>query len=306
MLSTDSTDARLTFWVSPNYKHSPINGFCFGIADETMVDELLNAFVYFEHEGGKGPSYVVSMIHKFLNEMNLLDKDDPIGEITFSFDNCAGQNKNRVVLGYFAWLVEEGYFLKANVLFLVRGHTKNACDRTFNLLKTQYRNQDIFTRAQFLEALRSAKNVHVDWMPPAEMLNWESSIDPIFAMPPSQTFKNHNFTFTHDKPGKILISAYDGQPVQEFSCHARGKKALPESIERSAHLASAFLPKPLDALQMSNQKRNEMYNKWRKFIPTEHQVDWWFTTPPSPEAVAEVRTEKRAAVARRKKAKTAR
>ena len=109
---------------SEGYYYSLIDVNCFGIADE-MGDNsnLLNAFYYFEQAGKKGGNNVVSLVYKFLKMKGLLNKEGPIGEITFNFDNCAGQNKNRIVLSFFCWLVEESYFLKANFfLFCWRPH----------------------------------------------------------------------------------------------------------------------------------------------------------------------------------------
>jgi hypothetical protein len=60
-------------------------------------------------------------------------------ELNVVFDNCGGQNKNNFVLLLVPYLVEMGYFKSVNFIFLVVGHTKNAADRLFNLLKMIYR-----------------------------------------------------------------------------------------------------------------------------------------------------------------------
>lgn len=282
------------------YYFSPLTANCFGISDETGTADHLDAYLYFEHQGGKGGNCVVSLVNKFLKENNLLNKDDPIGEMTFSFDNCAGQNKNRMVLGYFAWLVEMGYLLKANVLFLVRGHTKNACDRLFNQLKKYFRKQNIYTSEQLYEALNKPDFVDVHWMAPEEFGDWHLSIDPIFKMPNGETKKNHNFTITKNNLGKIVISAYDGEVEIEYNTTPRGMDV--GSLARQVALA-AFPPKQTKRGVLSPLKHNELYNKWLKFVPKEFRTDWWFKEPPSPEDVASVRTEKNAAQKRRKKAK---
>ena len=53
-------------------------------------------------------------------------------------DNCGGQNKNNTVLRMAVFLVEMGYFKEVEVVFLIVRHTKNACDRLFNMLKCVY------------------------------------------------------------------------------------------------------------------------------------------------------------------------
>ena len=40
------------------------------------------------------------------------------------------------VVRFIMWLVEAKIFPKLNLLFLVKGHTKNSVDRIFNLLKS--------------------------------------------------------------------------------------------------------------------------------------------------------------------------
>jgi hypothetical protein len=67
---------------------------------------------YLADEGqspGKGANTVVSYVHHFLQHYGL-------GEETasFHFDNCAGQNKNNIVLQYAMWRVILGnnkYFI---------------------------------------------------------------------------------------------------------------------------------------------------------------------------------------------------
>lgn len=45
-------------------------------------------------------------------------------------------------------LTEIGIFEKCSNLYLVRGHTKNACDRMFMLLKQHFHYKNIYTKEQ--------------------------------------------------------------------------------------------------------------------------------------------------------------
>jgi hypothetical protein len=101
-------------------------------------NDKLHAFVYDEGDGGKkGGGNVASLILKLLRlpEIDLMEKEEAGGELNFILDNCSGQNKNRMVLRLANLLVESGVLKKVNFLFLVGGHTKNPCDRMFNILK---------------------------------------------------------------------------------------------------------------------------------------------------------------------------
>ena len=287
------------------YYWSPLWVYCFGIADETSVDErtLMDAYYYFEHEGFKGGNNVASLIDKHFLKNNMLDKDDPIGEVVFSFDNCGGQNKNQIVLGYFAHRVEEGYFNKVVVCFLVRGHTKNACDRTFNLLKNEYRKKDLYSSKQLDEVLNKAEDVTATKVEADEFLDWAAAIKPLFSMPPSETKKNHNFTFTKESPGVIRISVYDGETERSYSCRARGGVAI-DPKEREAYKQRSFPPPPEEKPVFTAIKRKELYDKWRPFVPEEHRIDSWFIDAPSAEDTARVLSDRAASKKRRMNTRT--
>ena len=75
-------------------------------------------------------------------------------------DNCGGQNKNRVVIRLLMWLVENNIFRKVKLFFLAKGHTKNAADRFFNLLKLTYHRHNIFTYEELTSCLN--ENSYVD------------------------------------------------------------------------------------------------------------------------------------------------
>ena len=65
-------------------------------------------------------------------------------------DNCSGQNKNNMVLRLALLLVEVKYFKKVTFMLYIFGHTKNAADRWFNMLKKTYRRSKLFTYKQLL------------------------------------------------------------------------------------------------------------------------------------------------------------
>jgi hypothetical protein len=60
-----------------------------------LIDEAESA--------GKGANAVVSMVHHYLDHFGHGEKDAQL-----HFDNCAGQNKNNVVLWYALWRVIVG------------------------------------------------------------------------------------------------------------------------------------------------------------------------------------------------------
>jgi hypothetical protein len=49
-------------------------------------------------------------------------------------DGCVGDNKNRTVFGYCAWLVAQGHFNRVELSFLMVGHTHEDIDAIFGVL----------------------------------------------------------------------------------------------------------------------------------------------------------------------------
>ena len=70
-------------------------------------------------------------------------------------DNCTGQNKNQCLLHFAVLLVELGAFARVKLNFLVKGHTKNACDRGFGQLKQKYTRSDSWSLDQLQIAVAS-------------------------------------------------------------------------------------------------------------------------------------------------------
>ena len=97
------------------YYCSPLIVPIFGIAEPNLSNENdhLHAYVYYEQEAKKGGNNVCSLIWLYLKSRRLLNANDPTGELNWTFNNCPGQNKNRMVIQLFAYLVERGFFLKA-------------------------------------------------------------------------------------------------------------------------------------------------------------------------------------------------
>jgi len=57
-------------------------------------------------------------------------------------DNCVGQNKNRFVIGYFAWRVITGKHTQIHLSFIEVGHTRCLVDGHFGLIKKSYRRME--------------------------------------------------------------------------------------------------------------------------------------------------------------------
>jgi hypothetical protein len=134
------------------YYFCPLTIYNLGVVDVSHADgDHLYCHIYMEGEGKKGGNNVSSLLLKTLRLLNFMQEGGNQGkELNVVFDNCGGQNKNNFVLLLVPYLVEMGYFKSVNFIFLVVGHTKNAADRLFNLLKMIYRRSNVQTFGSLL------------------------------------------------------------------------------------------------------------------------------------------------------------
>jgi hypothetical protein len=127
------------------YYYSPLSCYCFGVVNAVLEKDHLYANMYHEGQGQKGGNNVASLLVKVLKTIGAMKEGERGGPLTIVMDNCGGQNKNRMVLRTALFLVEFGYLSMVLLLFLVRGHTKNNCDRLFNLLKNHFHEQNVYS-----------------------------------------------------------------------------------------------------------------------------------------------------------------
>ena len=90
------------------YYYSEAIGNVFGIVDSSGNDgneHLLTAYFYMEGDAKKGGNNVASMLIDYLHQKGLTDSNNTVKTINFVFDNCAGQNKNKMVLQVLLYIV---------------------------------------------------------------------------------------------------------------------------------------------------------------------------------------------------------
>ena len=82
-------------------------------------------------------------------------------ELNIIMDNCAGQNKNRMVIRSAEYMMEAGMFSKVNLIFLIKGHTQNMCNCMFNAMKQNYTRRNVYTKEETYRILDSEESVKV-------------------------------------------------------------------------------------------------------------------------------------------------
>jgi hypothetical protein len=106
------------------------------------------AYGYTEDQGGKGGNNVASLVMRGIQDLGWIKSNHTGKQLSIIMDNCRGQNKNKFVLRLALMLVELRHFRVVELIFYIRGHTKNACDRLFSQLKKWWHKHQVFTMTQ--------------------------------------------------------------------------------------------------------------------------------------------------------------
>jgi hypothetical protein len=104
---------------------------------------------------------VVSMIMHYLHNKKRPMKNNPGESMAIAMDNWGCQNKNNNVLRLAPHRVEMGFCRQCEFDFYIRGHTKNACDRTFNQMKLRFHKSNVFSYQQLLDSFGQQDNVTI-------------------------------------------------------------------------------------------------------------------------------------------------
>lgn len=252
------------------YYYSPLNINVFGIVDSNGDTEALTAYCFHEGHGAKGGDSVTSMLHYYLNRRGLLVGGG--GHLVLVCDNCGGQNKNRMVIRYCVWLLETKSFSKVSLLFLVAGHTKNPCDRSFNLLKKEYHRTNIFDVDDLVRVLDSHPLVSAEYAP--DFREWDKYLDQLYQRPKSIK-KWHCFELISD------IEA-DGQSASRTTIRTRRSN---DTDDAESYDISRRDIQGQERQQLLNKlpemsvkpgiriiKRNELSDKYASIVPPEYRT----------------------------------
>lgn len=141
----------------PIYFLVPFRIGIFGVMCET-VNKQVNYLLPESVGRTKGSNVVVSLFHNYLENYSH-------GEDTMFIhaDNCVGQNKNNILLGYLAWRISNNKNKRIVLSFMPVGHTKFARDSAFGLLKKRFRVTYISSIQEFADCIeKSTPTTHVN------------------------------------------------------------------------------------------------------------------------------------------------
>jgi len=276
----------------------------------------MNTYIWEESEANRGANNIISCLYKDLCETGVVqigdeEKEGGLGHLVIAADNCSGQNKNKAMIRFCMWLVEAGYAKKVTLLFLIKGHTKNECDKSFNLLKKGTKGEDLWTDVQLDAAYRKGNEEYItlERVTHESMFDWTTGLEKVYAEPPSgTTLSNHVFTFggvDDDVEGGITSTTYR----RKLYCGAEtehSKDLLPSRVRlQMQHSDDAKearrqtirnLPDNLRSLPapgLSAIKANECVKKLGPLAPEEYQPYYLNRmTPKLQEEFDKTKTEK--------------
>ena len=184
------------------------------------------------------------------------------------------------------WLKQMGYFKRVRVIFLIVGHTKNACDRLFNSLKKKYRLTNIFTVTQLIQVLSESKKITINQTAASDFLDYDGLMKHLYKDLKLLVKKNHIFDCTED--GKMIIKESN---LDEHGTAFNGlKKSTPTDLV-SLKVVTKDLLKEVTTPGINPYKQIELFHKYKPVVPTEYHNDELYTKP-SEEVIKKVMAEK--------------
>jgi hypothetical protein len=116
-------------------------------------------FLWLEHEAGKGSHEICAVLyqHMLLPETKEIIKKH--GKLIYWCDSTVAQNRNTIVAWFIKWAVDNVPGLKSlAVKFFVTGHSYNAGDRDFGLIKKKLAKvETIFSADQYSKLIEKAR-----------------------------------------------------------------------------------------------------------------------------------------------------
>ncbi len=178
----------------------------FGVADD--VAGVQRTYVLPEgHWPGymkaqKGANSIASMVWHSLGQSN-----NQYTTLHYNCDNCGGQNKNRFMMWFFAWLVlYHPTVVNIYVSFPKVGHTRMLCDACFGLVKRALKTTEVVTPRDVMRVIqqKGSRANHACAEAEVHWYNWKEYLGQYFDKDFPGIQANHNFQFSRAHPGKVL------------------------------------------------------------------------------------------------------
>ena len=170
------------------------------------------------------------------------------------------------------------------------GHTKNAADCLFKLLKKDYRNKNIYTFDKLIKNLSTSSVVIVYPAEAADFLTYNKLLGMLYKDLMGNVKTNHIFTCRCGNEDEIVLRKSALEHNNEFIIRVLKQQYQHESRARMLEFADEVLV-PIECMGVNPYKAVEMFKNYRPIVPIHYHSDKLYAQP-SPEVMAKVKTEK--------------
>lgn len=182
----------------------------------------------------KGIESVGSMLFDHLTTNHFVREATEVG--CFS-DNCAGQNKSKYMVQFWAWWVcaaprygSSNKALQHN--FCLAGHCKCFCDGCFGMIKHRLKQCAVYSPAQLYHAVNESSKCNtavcgsqVTWY------DWKAFLGQFFRDRPFWISEMHHLRFDRDHPGRVQFKDRPTDPWQQVNIR-RAFSMTPAVLQR--------------------------------------------------------------------------
>jgi hypothetical protein len=194
-------------------------------------------------------------------------------------------------------------YKKANFVFLVVGHTKNAADSLFNSLKHEYHKRNLFTMQDLLETLNVFDSVVVPTIP-EDFLGFDVLTDDVYCDLSGMVKQNHMFSCHDNGTNAIIIQ------IQESNLDEH-KDVNHKAVKRTKHFNSVdefrahcnLLLLVIKCLGLNPYKAMELWKNYHPVVPVDFHGDVLYVEP-NAEIMSKVKDERMFRLENRKVLKT--
>lgn len=125
---------------------------CYNFTVYNMAEKQGYCYMWDENVAKRGANEVASCLYNFIRQF----ASKGAKEFRFWSDNCAGQNRNRIVFYMYSYAAKE-FDVTITHRFLEKGHTQNEGDSVHSVIERAAENKNIYTPEEWKLLVRWAK-----------------------------------------------------------------------------------------------------------------------------------------------------
>lgn len=151
----DKRKCHIPHFANPSKAEQDLNAFGLKQSVTGVKVHGLGNFLYIVHPhvgSGSGSNFTIHFLHQtLLHIWQVCQPGDMPPTLHLQMDNCSADNKNRFVLAYLCFLVQQGIFKEILVSFLIVGHTHEDIDAMFSVITRRLRKHSAVTYQEWVE-----------------------------------------------------------------------------------------------------------------------------------------------------------